>query len=109
MNKIGNDYYTVSFEHNIEPKYITLYCGDHSYKVRNKKSSSTLCFLKDEDNNIIFQSELSYKATKSGFYNKEIARTESLLKVLANLDMDQSEEIFLSYWNRRPAEQAMLL
>ena len=108
MNKIGNDYYRVSWFHDQQPKYLTLTCGDHTYKVLNKEKSTTTCFLKDDEHKIIFQATVTLNP-KDGNYVKETGRTESLLRVLGNLDINQSEEIFLSYWNRRPVEQAMML
>ncbi len=108
MNKIGNDYYRVSWEHNQVAKYLTLTCGDHTYKVLNKEKSTTTCFLKDDEHNIIFQSTVTLNP-KDGNYVKEAGRTESLFRVLTNLNIDQSEEIAHSYWSRKPAEQAMLL
>lgn len=108
MNKIGNDYYRVSWEHNRQPKYLILTCGDYTYKVLNKEKSTTTCFLKDDEHKIIFQSTVTLNP-KDGNYIKEVGRTESLFRVLTNLDEGQSEEIAMSYWNRRPVEQAMLL
>ena len=100
MNKIGNDYYRVSWEHNIEPKYLFLTCEDHTYKVRNKQKSTTTCFLKDDEHKIIFQETVTLNPNDKG-YVKETGRTESLFRVLTNLDEGQSEEIALSYWKRR--------
>ena len=100
MGKIGNENYTVRFEHNIEPKYLYLKDGDNTYKVRNKTKSTTICYLLDERFKPIFQATVEFMPNLSQFYVKEVGRFESLCKVLKNLEIEESEEIIIDYFAR---------
>lgn len=107
MSRIGNVQYRVRFEHNMQPKYITLTDKyGNKYKVLNKEQSTTTCHL-DE----FGETKPTYTATVRLFpgnceryedtYCKETGRKKALIKVLANLEIHDRTLIWESYFNRK--------
>ena len=85
MSYIGNNNYRVTWQHNIEPKFIVITHNGVDYRVKNKVKSSTTCILLGERSKPIFQATVVLNP-KDGNYVKEVGRTESLLRVLNNLE-----------------------
>jgi hypothetical protein len=101
MSRIGNKQYRIRFEHNNQPKYITLSdIYGNTYRVKNKEQSSTACHIEEMEETKPTYTGITLLAPNDR-YSKELGRKKSLTYAMESLQVYDRDFIWNSYLNRK--------